>query len=126
MQKLIEKAIDAAKKSYSPYSNIEVGAALLTPRGEIFLGTNVENASYGLTICAERAAICNAIVNGLQNFDAIALYSPQIQPILPCGACCQVLAEFNKKMIIISLNKDSQIIETDLTKIFSNPFEIKN
>ncbi len=92
---LVHKAKEAAHASYSPYSQFRVGAALLCRDGEIILGTNVENRSYGLTQCAERSAICSAVVAGKRGFRAIAVYAlDSSAPIPPCGACRQVLSEF--------------------------------
>ena len=92
---LLALAQQAAGNSYSPYSHFRVGAALLTRNGQTITGTNVENRSYGLTICAERGALCAAISQGAKDFTAIAVYSPDATyPIPPCGACRQVLTEF--------------------------------
>ncbi len=89
---LVAAAIKGARHAYCPYSGFSVGAALLAEDGRIFTGCNVENASYGLTICAERNALANAIANGSRSFVAIAVVASQ--PPAPCGACRQVLAEF--------------------------------
>ena len=92
---LICQAQQASKKSYSPYSNFRVGAAIVCDDGSIFQGTNIENRSYGLTICAERNAVFSAVVAGHRNCSAIAVYSPDsAYPLPPCGACRQVLSEF--------------------------------
>ncbi|MFA7171973.1 MAG: cytidine deaminase [Kiritimatiellia bacterium] len=91
---LIAAARKAAEGAYCPYSNYPVGAALLGLDGVIYSGCNVENASYGLSICAERAAIFNAVGSGCQQFVALALAAGQDHPATPCGACRQVLAEF--------------------------------
>jgi len=89
---LIARACQAAQRAYCPYSHFAVGAALLTFSGDVFCGCNVENASYGLTICAERIALGAAIAAGHREFRAIAIVAPRLA--LPCGACRQVLAEF--------------------------------
>lgn len=92
---LLKEAMEIAQKSYSPYSRFRVGAALLCEDGTIVSGVNVENRSYGLTICAERSAIGAAVTAGHRRFRAIAIYSPDSDyPIPPCGACRQVLSEF--------------------------------
>ena len=92
---LVEAAKSAADASYSPYSHFRVGAALLCRGGIVFTGTNIENRSFGLTICAERSAIFAAISAGNRKFEAIAIYSPDSkEPLPPCGACRQVLSEF--------------------------------
>ncbi|MFW6288746.1 MAG: cytidine deaminase [Spirochaetota bacterium] len=93
--RLIDAAKDAARSSYAPYSRFHVGAALLCPDGTIVPGTNVENRSYGLAICAERSAIATAVTSGCTSFHAIAVFSPDADyPVSPCGACRQVISEF--------------------------------
>lgn len=95
---LCELAINAAKNSYSPYSGFKVGAALLCDDGSIYLGTNVENASYSATICAERIAFVKAVSEGKRNFVAIAVAGGREnvgeEICNPCGTCCQTMAEF--------------------------------
>lgn len=93
--KLFAAARDAAERSYSPYSKFRVGAAILCADGSIATGANVENRSYGLTICAERSAVVSAISAGQKDFKAIAIATPDSSyPVSPCGACRQVLSEF--------------------------------
>jgi cytidine deaminase len=101
---LIHAALDAQQRAYAPYSNFPVGAALRTAGGKIFQGANVENASYGLTICAERVAAAAAVAAGERDFAAIAIVSPG--GVSPCGACRQFLAEFNPALRIVMV--DSQ------------------
>jgi cytidine deaminase len=91
---LLKAAAAAARKAYAPYSKYRVGAALLCADGAIFTGCNVENASYGLTNCAERTAAFSAVVSGRKRFLAIAIVADGRRPPYPCGACRQVLAEF--------------------------------
>lgn len=90
---LMKAAISSKQKSYSPYSKFRVGAALLSEDGKVYEGANIENASYGLTICAERTAAFEAVLNGEKHFKAIAIASDLDDYISPCGACRQVLAE---------------------------------
>ena len=104
---LLKEAITAQKKAYSPYSKFKVGAALLTKDGKIFTGCNVENVSYSMTICAERAAVFKAVSEGHTDFEAIAVSASSDEAIYPCGACRQVLAEFNPK-IEIFVNHDEK------------------
>lgn len=94
--RLKEHSKNALEGSYSPYSKFRVGAAVLSGSGKMYKGANVENASFGLTICAERAAIFSAINAGETEITAIALCSPTDKAIMPCGACLQVIAEFVK------------------------------
>ena len=93
-RQLADAAHVASERAYCRYSNFRVGAAVLSSDGAIALGCNVENASYGLTICAERNAIFRAIADGASGIAALALYTPTRAPVTPCGACRQVLAEF--------------------------------
>ena len=93
-RRLLDTARKASQKAYAPYSNIRVGAAALSTSGKIFTGCNVENASLGLTCCAERVAVQNAVAAGERELVALAVYSPDIKRITPCGACRQVMAEF--------------------------------
>ena len=91
---LARAAIDAAQRAYAPYSKFKVGAALLAEDGRVFTGCNVENASYGLTNCAERTAVFKAVSEGATRFKAIAIAGGAGNVAMPCGACRQVLAEF--------------------------------
>ena len=93
-QLLMNKAKEASQNSYSPFSRFAVGAAVITPSGKIFQGCNVENSSFGLTICAERTAIFKAVSEGEREILAVAIYSPNSDNCYPCGACRQVLFEF--------------------------------
>lgn len=111
-QSLLALAKKAKEKAYAPYSGFRVGAALLTEEGEVFLGCNVENVSYGLTNCAERTAVFSAVAAGYRNFFALAVTSDSKTYTFPCGACRQVLVEFNPDMKIIMGNiNDEYMIE---------------
>lgn len=91
---LLQKAKNASQKAYCPYSNFPVGACVLTKSGNTYIGCNVENASYGLSVCAERNAIANAAVAGDLDITAIAIYAQKMENCLPCGACRQIIFEF--------------------------------
>ncbi|GLX80133.1 cytidine deaminase [Thalassotalea insulae] len=91
---LIVRAKTAYQNAYAPYSNFHVGAAALTKNGNIVSGCNVENASYGLTVCAERNCIAQAVINGEQQFETLVIYTEQEKLTPPCGACRQVIVEF--------------------------------
>lgn len=113
-EELIKSAEEASKNAYVPYSKFPVGACILTENDKIFTGCNFENASYGLTICAERNAVGSAIAAGERKFKAIAIYSPNMQNCTPCGACRQVLAEFqsDKGLDVITLCSDGIRVHT--------------
>lgn len=93
---LLEEAKEISKKAYAPFSKFYVGACVLASSGKTYVGCNVENSSYGLTICAERNAIAKAITHGETSIQAIAIYSPNMEDCSPCGACRQVIFEFQK------------------------------
>ena len=97
--KLVSLAAEARKKAHAPYSNFAVGAALLAKSGRVYTGCNVENASYGLSICAERVAVFKAVSEGEREFEAIAVVSEN--GVTPCGACRQVLIEFGDDIQVI-------------------------
>jgi cytidine deaminase len=100
LESLISAATAARLQAYAPYSNFQVGAALLSKGGRVFTGCNVENLSYGLTICAERSAFFQAVSAGVREFEAIAIVADTREPVSPCGACRQVMAEFGDFKII--------------------------
>jgi len=108
-KRLIKEAEKARKRAYTPYSKFKVGAAILTSDGKIFTGCNIENASFGLTVCAERVAILKAISEGSTEFEAIAIFGDTDRPCSPCGACRQVLSEFGEDIKIIMSNMKGDI-----------------
>ena len=105
------------ERAYAPYSNFQVGAALESTSGKVFTGCNVENISYGLTICAERNAVFAAIAVGVRSFRRIVVVADSKQPVTPCGACRQVLSEFSEDMEIISINLQSQKYSAKLSEL---------
>ena len=129
-ENLLELAKEASKSSYSPYSNFPVGASVLYESGKIFLGCNVENASYGLSLCAERNAMSTAILqNEGSKIKAIAVFSP-CQPLcMPCGACRQWISEFcisEEETKIILEDKDKSVLVLKLSDIFPFGFKFDN
>lgn len=125
----IDRAVDLAKqyreRAYAPYSGFTVGAGLVAENGEVFGGANVENASYGLAICAERAAVVSAVSAGQRSFRAIAIAGPTTTTTLPCGACRQFMNEFNPDLVVVYSTPDG-IEETTLDKLLPNAFGPKN
>jgi len=101
---LLEQAIIVRKNAYAPYSHFPIGVALRTKSGKIFLGCNVENISFGLSLCAERNAVFSAVAAGETEFDTIAVIADSKTPVTPCGACRQVMAEFSPDMKLCSSN----------------------
>ncbi|HSH38941.1 MAG TPA: cytidine deaminase [Chthoniobacterales bacterium] len=118
---LVQMAADARLKAYAPYSNFKVGAALRAATGEIFTGGNVENVSYGLTICAERVAVGSAVQAGVSEFDGLAIVTDSAEPVVPCGACRQVLAEFCPDLPIVSRTVSGLTAEFALSTLFPKP-----
>ena len=128
-EELILKAREARKLSYSPYSNFAVGAALLTKDGKVFIGTNVENSSYPLCMCAERIAIYNAMMDGYKkdDFVALALSADTEEPCSPCGACRQVINELlPKEAPIYMTNLKGDIKETNAEELLPFAFSEKD
>jgi cytidine deaminase len=109
---LKRETIRVARNSHSPYSKFRVGAALLLDDGTVVTGTNVENRSYGLSLCAERVAIGNAVAMGRKDFSALFLYTPDASsPVPPCGACRQVLSEFAGSDFPVYYTHDGKTVE---------------
>jgi len=121
-ESLLGAAREARERAWCPYSKFRVGVALLTKSGLIFSGCNVENASYGLTICAERTAVVKAISEGHHDFVAMAVVTDSAKPLLPCGSCRQFLAEFGLELPIVAEGTGGQRIETDLTDLLPAAF----
>ena len=108
-KELLDKAKEVSQNAYVPYSKFKVGACVLTEDGNTFSGCNFENVSYGLTICAERNAIGTAIAEGQRKIKAIAIYSPNEDNCVPCGACRQVLAEFKCDEVITEVKGEPKV-----------------
>lgn len=122
-ERLIAAARAACANAYSPYSGVRVGAALLTDDGRVFSGCNVENASYGLTICAERCAAAKAVSEGVRRFVAIAIASNRSGPLAPCGACRQFLLELGPKMRVICVGGEYGRSVAGLDELLPHAFE---
>lgn len=123
---LVYQAIEAREMSYSPYSKFAVGAALLTKNDEVYLGTNIENAAFGLSMCAERNALYNAYCHGIsqEDIEAIAIVADTELPVSPCGSCRQVLSElFPKNGKIYLANMHGDIKETTIDELLPYSFD---
>ena len=122
IRRLATAARRAARFSYAPYSNFGVGAAVLTSSGEIFAGCNIENASYGLTNCAERTAVFRAVGEGHRKLVAVAVYTSTPRPTAPCGACRQVINEFGPTAVVIGVCATAARLETTLAALLPAAF----
>jgi cytidine deaminase len=122
-EKLLKEAVDASKFAHCPYSNFRVGAAVLTESGKIYLGGNIENVSYGATVCAERVAIWKAVSEGEKIFQAIAVIGPGSKEAYPCAQCRQVMVEFGLDWLVISGDsKGNYLGEKTVREIVPFPF----
>ena len=119
-------AIESAKRAYCPYSHFPVGAAVLTSEGRIFWGCNVENAAYGLTICAERNAIFHAVACGSKKIVAVMIYSSTSKPSAPCGACRQVINEFGPKAVVYCVCDGKEELCVPVTELLKHAFGPQN
>ena len=122
---LIDSAVKAMNSSYSPYSKFKVGAAVLTDHGKIYGGCNIENASYGLTVCAERIAIYKAVSDGHKRIKQIAIATETNGLIPPCGACLQVMSEFAEPFMDIFLVGKHKKLKSSIDKLFPLRFSLK-
>ncbi|ABS60851.1 cytidine deaminase [Fervidobacterium nodosum] len=122
INELIEIAKEVREQAYAPYSNFKVGAVLVTKNGKVFTGVNVENASYGLTNCAERTAIFKAVSEGERDFDTLVVIANTDKPVAPCGACRQVMAEFGNFKVILA-NTKGDWIETTVQELLPYGFD---
>ena len=121
---LMKIAQEAREHAYVPYSGFKVGAALLDRSGRVFSGCNVENASFGLTICAERVAVFKAVSEGLSQFCRLLLTGGE-EIITPCGACRQVLAEFAPDLVVICASDSGMLVQYDLKQLLPQSFALQ-
>lgn len=121
---LISIARKVQSAAYAPYSEFQVGAALLCKNGKVFTGVNVENSSYGLTVCAERIAMFKAVSEGERDFQSIAITGSGDGYIYPCGACLQVLAEFGNELKVIVSNEENEFKEYKLSELLPQQFAL--
>jgi len=119
---LVRAARAVRDNAYAPASRFRVGAAVRAADGRIFVGCNVENASYGLTLCAERAAVCAAVAAGARELVAVAVVTGLDEPAGPCGACRQVLAEFGAGMTVVLAGHGERLRQTTLAELLPDPF----
>lgn len=126
LDELAARAKAASANAYCPYSKFRVGAAVLTEDGQIFAGCNVENASYGLTICAERNAIFQMVAAAKQTILAVAIYTPTPTPTAPCGACRQVINEFGPDAIVYSTCDGQETLKKKLSELLPDAFGPQN
>ena len=122
-QELLNAALSARERAYAPYSKFLVGAAVLAKSGKIYTGCNIENASYGLTVCAERNALFSAVGVGEREFTALCVVGDTEAPISPCGACRQVMAEFKVPCIILA-NLKGDVKEYTLEELLPYGFSL--
>jgi cytidine deaminase len=120
---LLDAANEVRERAYAPYSRFRVGAALLTKSGEVVTGCNVENASYGLSVCAERAAIVRAVAEGHDAFDTLAVITGTSPPAPPCGTCLQTLSEFADDLRVIIANDTGEKVHLSLKALL--PFRFR-
>ena len=123
-KQLLDYAKGASENSYSPYSKFKVGAAVLCEDNKVFCGTNVENSSYGLSMCAERVAIFTAVANGCKKIKAVAIYSKKGN-VTPCGACRQVISEFSSTADIIYNTKQDKFSVVKISSLLPKSFSGK-
>jgi cytidine deaminase len=119
---LLVAARTAQEAAYAPYSTFPVGAALLTRDGRVFTGVNVENASIGLSVCAERNAIAKAVSEGATEFAKLAIVSNAPEPTMPCGVCRQVIWEFSHDLPIVVESAGGARVVTTIRELFPHPF----
>ena len=124
LEQLIAAARVACANAYAPYSAFNVGAACLTRNGRVYSGANVENASYGLSICAERSAIFHAVGAGERDVAAVAIFTPTPRPVTPCGACRQVICEFGEDVEVVACSEDGTLARWTAAELLPHRFRL--
>lgn len=124
LDNLVAAARVVSERAHAPYSRFHVGAAIRTPRGSVYVGANVESASYGATICAERSAISAMIAAGEHEIAAVAVFADAAEPPAPCGICRQSLVEFADDAIVVC-STPSKRIQTSLAELLPRPFKLR-
>ncbi len=124
-KELLRRVKKSLKNVYAPYSGISVSAALYCSNGNIYTGCNIENSSYSLTMCAERVALFKAVSEGEKNFLLLLIYSPDIDSVLPCGACLQVYSEHAPDIVIATMNTKDEFRFYPIKTLLTQPFSLK-
>ncbi len=124
LQQLATHARSLRPHCYAPYSDFPVTAVVQTADGRIFPGVNVENASYGLTQCAERSAVCAAVSAGAREIVTVLVYTPTPKPTAPCGACRQVIHEFSPQARIVAVCDSDETLQANIGELLPGPFEL--
>ncbi len=120
---LISDARKARKNAYAPYSKFAVGAALLSKKGKVYTGANLENSSFGQTVCAERLALYKAVSEGEKDFKKIAVAAPGEKPVTPCGICREALFEFAPSLQVICSNLKGKVKKYSIKQLLPHPFK---
>ena len=126
LESLIDSAREVSKNAYCPYSRFPVGASVRSSSGTVYSGCNVENATFGATICAERSAILQMVAAGEREVEIVVVYTPTQSPIAPCGSCRQVINEFGPQARIVSVCEGDERIDLHMSDLLPSPFRGAN
>lgn len=124
LRRLVEEAARVRQRAYAPYSRFLVGAAVEAASGRTYVGANVENATYGATICAERSAVTRMVAEGDRELVRVAVYTESEEPAMPCGICRQVITEFGRDVTVVTATPSGARVIT-LSELFPHPFTLK-
>lgn len=122
---LVDKALEAQRFAYAPYSKFKVGSALLTTGGQIFTGANIENSAFGATLCAEKVAVGKAVSQGNRDFSILVVVGDKGQLVMPCGSCRQIINEFSPECLIAILNEKKEIDFRTAKQSLPDAFSLK-